>query len=116
MAKTFYTERDIEDLANQGVTSLVVSDDVVLTDLARDRARRLGVDLVSPRDEAKPAPREPQASQPGAQLPARPVSPSKDADLEGRIFASVKARLGGQVDDALLRTIVQRVINSLRRS
>jgi hypothetical protein len=116
MVKTFYTERDIEDLANQGVKSLVVSDDVVLTDLARDRARRLDIELVPPRDEAKPAPSEPQASIPAAQPPAPAASPAKDADLEGRIFASVKARLGGQVDDALLRTIVQRVINSLRRS
>ena len=40
MPKTFYTERDIEDLAKRGVISLVEDDDVVLTDLARDKARK----------------------------------------------------------------------------
>jgi hypothetical protein len=45
MPKTFYTERDIEDLAKRGVISLVVDDDVVLTDLARDKAMRLGIEL-----------------------------------------------------------------------
>jgi hypothetical protein len=114
MAKTFYTDRDIEDLAKQGVKSLVVNDDVVLTDLARDKARRLGMELVSERDAAKPT--ATQAPKPAPRPAAKMAGPAQDADLESRIFASVKARLGGQVDDALLRTIVQRVINSLRRS
>ena len=34
MPKTFYTERDIEDLSKRGVVSLVEDDDVVLTDFA----------------------------------------------------------------------------------
>ena len=33
MAKTFYTERDIEDLYARGVTSLTVSDEIVVTEL-----------------------------------------------------------------------------------
>ena len=41
MAKTFYTELDIELLFKQGVTSLVVNEDVVLTELAREKAERL---------------------------------------------------------------------------
>ncbi len=45
MAKTFYTERDIEDMHARGVTSIEVHDDVVLTDLARERALKLGVRL-----------------------------------------------------------------------
>jgi len=40
MPKTFYTERDIEDLAKRGVLSLVEDDDVVLTEIARDKAIR----------------------------------------------------------------------------
>lgn len=43
MAKTFYTERDIEDLHARGVTSIEVHDDVVLTDLARERALKLSL-------------------------------------------------------------------------
>ena len=42
MPKIFYTERDIEDLYRSGVATLVVNDDVVVTDLAREKARKLG--------------------------------------------------------------------------
>jgi hypothetical protein len=51
MPKTFYTERDIEDLVKQGVKSLIVDDDVVLTDLAYEKARRLGLELLRERDQ-----------------------------------------------------------------
>ncbi|MDA1329471.1 MAG: hypothetical protein O3B43_00140 [Chloroflexi bacterium] len=108
MAKTFYTDRDIEDLANQGVESLEVGDDVVLTDLAREKARRLGVKLVE--ISSKPA-RTAPASAP--QTPTPSTSSPQGGELESRIFASVKARLGDQVDDKLLSTIVKRVIKSL---
>ncbi len=46
MTKTFYTRTDIEDLAREGVTRLVVSDDVVLTLAARDAAKDLGLRLL----------------------------------------------------------------------
>lgn len=110
MAKTFYTERDIEDLANQGVKSLELGEDVVLTDLARDKARRLGVELLE-RRAARPS--SGQAAAPNRSPSAPGASKPRARDLETRIFDSVKARLGDQVDDALLRTIVKRVIKSL---
>ena len=40
MAKIFYTERDIDDMTARGITSLDVTDNVVLTDLALERAMR----------------------------------------------------------------------------
>ena len=43
MAKIFYTERDIDDLHARGVTSIDVSDNVVLTDLARERMFKYGM-------------------------------------------------------------------------
>ena len=46
--KTFYSAQDIETLAAQGVRELVVDEDTVLTDLARDAAAQLGVKLVAP--------------------------------------------------------------------
>jgi hypothetical protein len=55
MAKTFFTERDIEDLFARGVTSIVVHDDVVLTDLARERALKLGVRLARVKPGVHPA-------------------------------------------------------------
>ena len=74
MAKTFYTERDIEDMARRGVTSLVVSDDIVLTDLARELALKNNIRLV----------RETR------------VHPEDDgnAELVHRVKAAVIARLG----------------------
>ena len=45
--KTFYSLEDIEKLATQGVRELVVDENAVLTDLARDAAAQLGVRLVS---------------------------------------------------------------------
>lgn len=45
--KTFYSLEDIETLAAQGVRELVVDEDTVLTDVARDAASQLGLRLVS---------------------------------------------------------------------
>ncbi len=94
MAKTFYTERDIEDMANRGQTSLVVNDNVVLTDLARETALKRGVrlvreNLVHPEDNGS-------------------------AQLIHRVKAAVIARLGGDVDMALLDAIVTRVVNGMK--
>ncbi|MCI0553503.1 MAG: hypothetical protein L0287_21365 [Anaerolineae bacterium] len=44
--KKFYTEKDIEDLFKSGVQSLRVNDDVALTDLAYEKAKRLGLQLL----------------------------------------------------------------------
>ena len=63
MPKTFYTERDIEDLAKRGVISLVVDDDIVLTDLARDKAMRLGIELERAVDQPPSAPERPYITQ-----------------------------------------------------
>ncbi len=94
MPKTFYTEWDIVEMARRGVTSLVVNDDVVLTDLARDMAQRHNVRLV----------RE------------NPVHPEDNgnAELIHRVKAAVIARLGGDVDLALLDAVVTRVINGMK--
>ena len=51
--KTFYCAEDIEGLAAQGRTELVVDENTVLTDLARDAARQLGIS-VKYRTQASP--------------------------------------------------------------
>lgn len=115
MAKVFYTERDIEDLARQGVTSLTITEDTVLTELAREKARRAGITLVDEKDSRpSSAPERPYINEtpsPAASAPAKPAAAG--SELEARVFTAVKAKLGGQVDETLLRTIVQRVIKSL---
>ena len=120
MPKTFYTEWDIEDLAKRGVISLVIDDDVVLTDLARDKAMRLGIELV--REKPPSAPERPYISEltsPSASQPAQDTStagtqavpkPSAGDDLYQQVFDAVVARLGSTVDEKLLETIIRRVL------
>lgn len=122
MPKTFYTERDIEDLARQGVSSLVIDDDVVLTDLGREKARRLGIDLVREQDNppavATPAkimpPAPPQVSSAPVPVLAASSSPSGNSDdLHQRVRTAVLARLGDTVDKKLLDTIISRVLQNI---
>jgi hypothetical protein len=94
MPKTFYTERDITDLAGRGVTSLEVNDDVVLTDLARDEALKRGVRLVRSTNE--------------------PTADPEQDELLHRVKAAVIARLGDQVDAKVLDAVVNKVIKGLK--
>ncbi|SRR6266498_639839 len=55
MPKQFYTEKDIQDLFQSGVKVLQVTDDVVLTELAYEKAKRLGFQLISDRADNPPA-------------------------------------------------------------
>ena len=116
MAKTFYTERDIEDLASRGVLTLVVNFDVVLTELAREKAERLGVQLVREHETPPSAPVRPYlsgdapAGSAGKQAPARKPT---QADLHKRVRDAVVARLGNEVDPAVLDTIIRRVLDSV---
>jgi len=119
MAKEFYTEKDIEDLAKRGVMSLEVNENVVLTELAYEKAGRLGLQLRRSQADTPPsAPIRPYLSQKqapaGQGLPGAPAAtPRREAvDLQGRIHAAVVARLGTAVDPQLLDVIIQRVLKS----
>jgi hypothetical protein len=117
MPKQFYTERDIEDMAASGQHTLTVSEDVVLTELAFEMADRLGVKLVQPHQTPPAAPVRPYLSEKAA-VPAKPqtpspITPSGSAELRQRIRAAVKAKLGDQIDDALLEAIITRVLNNV---
>lgn len=94
MPKTFYTERDIEDLARQGTTTLEVNDDVVMTDLAREKALSLNIRLVRS----------------GGAHP----EDGPNAELAHRVKAAVIARLGDQVDAKILDAVVSRVVQGLK--
>jgi hypothetical protein len=45
--KTFCSAQDIEELAAQGKTELIIDENTVLTDLARHTAHQLGISLVN---------------------------------------------------------------------
>ena len=94
MPKTFYTERDIKDLAGRGVTALDVNDDVVLTDNARDLALKLGLRL--------------------NRTQAAHAEDAAQAEVTHRVKAAVIARLGDQVDAQLLDAVVSKVVSGLK--
>ncbi len=138
MPREFYTEKDIEDLVRRGVTSLVVNDEVVLTELAYEKARRLKMQLLRDRPDNPPsAPVRPYLAKTAGSKPTTvplPRGPSlhnaattdlpcprstygqelasgqTGADLHQRIRSAVQARLGTQVDAALLDVIIRRVL------
>ncbi len=124
MPKEFYTEKDIEDLAKRGVMSLNVTDDIVLTELAYEKANRLGMKLIRTQADNPPAaPVRPYLSEKvaGRAAPAAaafvapsaaPASAAAHDDLRGRIRSAVIAKLGTQVDPALLDSIIERVLKS----
>lgn len=98
MPKTFITERDIESLYQRGIRSLVVGRDKTLTDLAYEKARQLGLKLVS-------------VPEGGPSADAKQVLPGFDSEtIKQRVREVVKARLGDQIDPRLLETIIQRVL------
>jgi hypothetical protein len=126
MPKEFYTERDIEDLFRRGIRSLQVTENVVLTELAYEKAQRLGLQLVSDRADHPPAAPvrpylsqpEPPRAKPAAVPVARPLPPPQPAspranDVEQRIRSAVIAKLGSQVDTKLLDNIIQRVVKGV---
>ena len=118
MPKIFYTERDIEDLFQNGVTTLVVNDDVVVTDLGRERALKLGVELLREYDQPSSAPIRPYITDkpsPSAalSLPQTPIPPPIKATLEDQVLDAVQEQVGDTVDSSLLKTIIQRVLKSV---
>ena len=127
MPKQFYTEKDIEDLFHSGVKSLQVTDDIVLTELAYEKANRLGFQLISngannpPGAPVRPylsdghsAPRAKPTAAPVAQPVSQPEpTPSNTTDIEKRIRSAVIAKLGNQVDAKLLDNIVHRVVKGI---
>jgi hypothetical protein len=119
MPKQFYTERDIEDMAAKGQFSLALSDDVVLTELAYEKAERLGVKLVHPHALPPASPVRPYLSEPvKEQQECTPcgdnATPPSDSDLFQRIRNAVIAKLGDEIDSQLLDTIITRVLNNIR--
>ncbi|MEJ2431045.1 MAG: aldehyde dehydrogenase family protein [Deltaproteobacteria bacterium] len=86
--KTFYTERDIENLVQAGVSELEIDEDTVLTDLAREMVTTLGLRLkpVAKRSVGLPQPRPGRAGGPKKKVsPAgASISPAASPSDEAR--------------------------------
>lgn len=129
MPKTFYTEKDIEDLYRSGTTSLVVDDTVVVTDLGREKALKLSFELIRAHDQPSSGPvrpyitknTSPSAAPPAAHIasptPAQKATaapaPVVKASMEKRVQQAVQSRLGDSVDPRLLETIIRRVMKNI---
>ena len=128
MPKEFYTEKDIEDLFNRGIRSLQVTENVVLTELAYEKAKRLDFQLITDRADNPPAaPVRPYISEQQTRRAApaissaAPVSEAQprhsaaqgESEIEKRIRSAVIARLGNQVDAKLLDSLIHRVVKGV---
>ena len=112
MEKIFYTERDIDDMKARGVSSLDITDNVVITDLALERAMRYEM-KINRADSAS----LPKATFSGSVnlVAAYPREAStSDVELKQKIKALVLAKLNGQVDAALLDAVITRVLAGMK--
>ena len=114
MAKIFYTERDIDDMKARGLTSIDVTDNVVLTDLALERAMKYEM-KINRRDQSAPkATYSPSVNTYAAYPREAPRESASDAELKQRIKSAVLAKLDGQVDSTLLDAVITRVLNGMK--
>lgn len=113
--KTFYSAEDIEALVARGQTELVLDDDTVLTQLARDAAQALGLKLVrrpsaalasSRAATAQPSPARAPVARTGTGLGAKPRGCQHGA-MSGR--PSVAARAAGGSSDKVVDDLVDLV-------
>ena len=113
MPKTFITERDIDDMKARGITSVDVNDNVVMTDLAVERAMKHGIKIKRAEMSALPK----AVYSPSVNLVAafpRETTSSSDAEIIQKVKALVLARLDGQVDAALLEAVIARVVAGMK--
>ncbi len=115
MPKIFYTERDIDDLNARGVNSLDVTNHVVLTDLALERAMKYQMKINRVEQAAPKATYSPSvniyAAYPRESATRENIT---DAELKQRVKAAVLARLDEQVDEALLDAAITRVMAGMK--
>lgn len=155
--KTIYTDQDIQELARQGITNLMMTPDVVLTEIARERAMQLGIRLiyapggplslpvsapktdtpevlapavklfVTERDVTEMAQRgvsrlkvnqnvvftaaaQQRITLFGMQVERQENAAAVDEDLVRAVKKAVLARIGGQVDEAVLDAVIRKVL------
>ena len=114
MPKIFYTERDIDDLKARGVTSIDVTDNVVLTDLALERAMRYEMKINRIEQSAPKATYSPSVNLTASTVHNTVSRSSENDELRQRVRTAVLAKLDGQVDRALLDAVITRVLDGMK--
>ena len=107
-------------MADRGIHQIEMNDDVVLTELAYEKAERLGVNLIQAHQKPPAAPERPYISALSSapkqlQLNTQDVKTDSDrvALLKKRVRETALQKLGTQVDPALLDKIIDRVVNNI---
>jgi L-fuculose-phosphate aldolase len=86
MAKIILTDEDIENIAAQGKTSLIIEENMLLTDLAYEKARRLGVEILQgdlrrpPSSPVRSYLSQPETSESNLSKPNNPSNLSKNIE------------------------------------
>ncbi len=111
MPKIFYTEHDIDEMNSRGANSVDITDNVVITDLALERAMKYGM-KVNRHEQSSPKATYSSSVNLVATYP-RSESAS-GAELKQKIKSAVLAKLDGQVDVAILDAVISRVVSSLK--
>jgi hypothetical protein len=114
MPKIFYTERDIDDMKARGITSIDVTDNVVMTDLALERAMRYEMKINRIEYSAPKATYSPSVNLTASKVHMTETRNADNAELRQRIKAAVLAKLDGQVDSALLDAVITRVLDGMK--
>lgn len=114
MPKIFYTERDVDDMKARGLTSIDVTDNVVLTDLALERAMKYEMKINRGEQSAPKATYSPSVNTYAAYQREAPRESASDAELKQCIRSAVLAKLDGQVDSALLDAVIARVVSGMK--
>ena len=112
MAKIFYTERDIDDMKARGATSIDITDNVVITDLALERAMRYEMKIN--RVETASAPKVSFSGSVNLVAAYPREASASDIELKQKIKSLVLAKLDGQVDASLLDAVITRVLASMK--
>ena len=112
MPKIFYTERDIDDMKARGVTSLDITDNVVITDLALERAMRYEMKIN--RADSAAAPKATFSGSVNLVAAYPRAAAAIDGELKAKIKALVLEKLDGQVDAALLDAVITKVLSGMK--
>lgn len=103
MVKQFYCAEDIDRLVARGENTLVVGEDAVLTDLARQKAQELGLSLVKSSGKAG----QTQPVHPSHAVLERPKGCQHGPLPDGPSDQSWSVQAGGQVVDEVVGLVKQ---------
>ena len=114
MAKIFYTERDIDDMKARGIDSIDITDNVVMTDLALERAMKHGMKINRRELSSPQATYSPSVNTYAAYPRETSRETASDLELKQKIKSAVLAKLNGQVDEKLLDAVITRVLAGMK--